>query len=169
MFKARRDLRKRLAAAPAIVAGLPLQRYALAADSDAVVTLLKPSDPAFAVQRQIFNDRIALVPAVMTVCRGQVGVQIAMLYAAAEKLPIAIKSGGHSLEGYCLNEGGLVVDVSAMNRLTTSSRNVLTAQPGATLSRIYDHLLPRGRLLPAGSCGGVGIAGLALGGGYGLF
>ena len=32
-----------------------------------------------------------------------------------------------------------------------------------------DFLLPKGRLLPAGSCSGVGLAGLALGGGYGLF
>jgi FAD/FMN-containing dehydrogenase len=29
--------------------------------------------------------------------------------------------------------------------------------------------MPRGRLLPAGTCGGVGLAGLTLGGGYGLF
>ena len=32
-----------------------------------------------------------------------------------------------------------------------------------------DYLSPLGRLLPSGSCGGVGLSGLTLGGGYGFF
>ena len=38
-----------------------------------------------------------------------------------------------------------------------------------TLGDVYSFLLPKGRLLPAGSCSGVGLGGLTLGGGYGLF
>ncbi|HEX2683067.1 MAG TPA: BBE domain-containing protein, partial [Ferruginibacter sp.] len=40
--------------------------------------------------------------------------------------------------------------------------------PGCTLSNIYDEILPKGKILPGGSCAGVGIGGLVLGGGYGL-
>ena len=32
-----------------------------------------------------------------------------------------------------------------------------------------DYLSPLGRLLPSGSCGGVGLSGLTLGGSYGFF
>lgn len=37
------------------------------------------------------------------------------------------------------------------------------------LKELYDELLPKGRIIPAGSCGTVGIGGLTLGGGYGFF
>src|SRR5690606_14140152 len=42
-------------------------------------------------------------------------------------------------------------------------------QPACLLQEIYASFLPKNRIIPAGSCGTVGIAGLALGGGYGFF
>jgi hypothetical protein len=40
--------------------------------------------------------------------------------------------------------------------------------PGCTLSKLYDTLLPKQRIIPGGSCAGVALGGLSLGGGYGL-
>src|SRR5690606_40820509 len=42
-------------------------------------------------------------------------------------------------------------------------------EPGVLLQEIYNDFLPKKRIIPAGSCGTVGIAGLTLGGGYGFF
>ncbi|HMD00659.1 MAG TPA: BBE domain-containing protein, partial [Ferruginibacter sp.] len=39
---------------------------------------------------------------------------------------------------------------------------------GCIISNLYDALLPHGKIIPGGSCGTVALAGLTLGGGYGL-
>ncbi len=46
---------------------------------------------------------------------------------------------------------------------------LLTAGAGCRLRDVNSYLLPQGRFLPAGSCATVGLAGLTLGGGYGMF
>lgn len=46
-------------------------------------------------------------------------VSLAIKYAVAEKLPIAIRGGGHSTPGASSTEGGLVIDLS---RYVTSVR-----------------------------------------------
>ena len=45
----------------------------------------------------------------------------------------------------------------------------MTAGAGCRLEEVNQFLLPKGRFLPAGSCRTVGLAGLTLGGGYGMF
>jgi FAD/FMN-containing dehydrogenase len=145
------------------------------ADSNAPVSspnvqFLQRSDAAYAKHRQIFNKRITAMPKYIAVCANEKGVQEAVAYAQQAKLPIAVKSGGHSFEGFSTNDGGLMLDLSAMNKPTydkTSKR--LTIQPGAKLGGVYEYLNQYGRMIPAGSCAGVGVAGLSLGGGYGFF
>jgi len=165
----RRAFLKTLAAAGLSAAVIPHVARATDGDVDAGVVLLKPGNHDYATFRQPFNKRIALVPAVIAVCFNERGVQTAVDYANSRALPMAIKSGGHCFEGYSLNDGGLVIELSRMNRLQLDGQQRLTAGPGAKLAEVFDHLLPAGRLIPTGSCGGVGIAGLTLGGGYGMF
>ena len=50
-----------------------------------------------------------------------------------------------------------------------SKTGILTAGAGCRLEEVNRFLLARGRFLPAGSCRTVGLAGLTLGGGYGMF
>jgi len=66
-------------------------------------------------------------------------------------------------------DGSLSLDLSAMNQMSLDQKTqILTVAPAAKLRQINDFLLAKGRVLPAGSCAGVGIGGLTLGGGYGL-
>lgn len=66
-------------------------------------------------------------------------------------------------------DGTLSLDLSGMNKMSIDSKTqVFTVEPGAKLQQINEFLLAKGRILPAGSCAGVGIGGLTLGGGYGL-
>src|SRR5947207_14063650 len=46
---------------------------------------------------------------------------------------------------------------------------ILTAGAGCRLEEVNQFLLARGRFLPAGSCRTVGLVGLTLGGGDGMF
>ena len=116
-----------------------------------------------------FNLRVQKHPAVIVLCRDVNDISTAVRYARQEGLAISVKSGGHSFEGFSSNEDGLVIDLSLLNQVEWLDSETVRVGPGCKLSELYDALLPRGRILPAGSCGGVGVGGLALGGGYGLF
>ena len=108
-------------------------------------------------------------PKIIALCKTELGVQMAVQHANSQGLNINIKSGGHSLEGFSLNSDGMVIDVSQMNTLTLNHKHCLIAEPAVRLAQLYSYCLPKGRLLPSGSCASVGLSGITLGGGYGLF
>ena len=143
----------------------PRRARATAAD----VTYLAPGDDDYEARRQPFAKRVQRRPAVIAVCRTETGVQQAVHQAARRGLPVALRSGGHSFEGFCVNDGGLVLDLANLAGLSLDQAHALTAGPGARLGRLYDWLAARRRWLPAGSCAGVGLGGLTLGGGYGFW
>lgn len=134
------------------------------------VRFLQRNDADYAKHRQIFNKRITAMPKLIAVCANEKGVQEAIAYARSAQLPVTVKSGGHSFEGFSVSEGGLMIDLSGMNKpVYNKTSKLLTIQPGAKLGGVYEYLNTFGRLIPAGSCAGVGVAGLSLGGGYGFF
>jgi FAD binding domain/Berberine and berberine like len=92
----------------------------------------------------------------------------ALQYAIKNNLPVAVKSGGHSMEGFSCNNGGMVINLSLLNKVEWLNKETIKVGPGCTLANLYANLLPRGKIIPGGSCGNVGIGGLTLGGGYGL-
>lgn len=116
-----------------------------------------------------FNQRIQKHPKIIAECTSTEGVVRAVQYAMQQELPIAIKSGGHCFEGFSSNNGGLVIDCSAMNSVEWIDATTVRVGAGCKLGNLYPELFSRGRIIPAGSCAGVGVAGLTLGGGYGLF
>lgn len=115
-----------------------------------------------------FNKGIQKQPRIIALCKTTKGVQQAIDLARTEKLAIAVKSGGHSFEGFSINNDGLVIDLSLMNAMEWEGDYLVTG-PSVKLKDLYDEILPKGRIIPAGSCGTVGLSGLALGGGYGFF
>jgi hypothetical protein len=131
--------------------------------------LVDKNDERYEVLRKGFNKRIDKFPLVIALCSTTEEVAEAIRYANEKKLAIAIKSGGHSMEGFSCNDGGMVINLSKMNSVEIIDDNKIKAGPGCTLAGLYDIILPQGRILPAGSCATVGLGGLTMGGGYGLF
>lgn len=134
------------------------------------VIFLTPDDAAYAAAREVHNAGILTKPKRIAMCATENGVQQALQRAKSEGWPVAVKSGGHSFEGFSLNDDGLVINVSPCNELHLDSHTgLLTAGAGCRLRDVNRFLLSKGRFLPAGSCATVGLAGLTLGGGYGMF
>ncbi len=133
------------------------------------VDLIRKDDPRYEDLRKGFNKRIDKFPLVIALCTSTADVAEAIQYARKNNLAIAVKSGGHSMEGFSSNDGGMVINLSKMNAVEMLEDDKIKAGPGCTLSHLYDEILPKDKLLPAGSCGTVGLGGLTLGGGYGLF
>ena len=106
-------------------------------------------------------------------CESPSDVQRCIAFAREHGVEIAARSGGHSYGGYS-SCPGLVIDVSQMQGIsvdaaTADGQGIATVGAGAILIDVYSRLAGRGLLLPGGSCPTVGIAGLALGGGVGVF
>lgn len=93
----------------------------------------------------------------------------AVKWARERGVRLRVRSGRHSYEGFSTVNGGIVIDVSAMNKVKVDRKNrVAHVQTGNPLARVYRKLWDKGVALPAGTAPDVGVAGLTLGGGIGL-
>ncbi len=131
--------------------------------------LLTKDDDKYELYRKSFNKRINKFPKYIAVCKTNDAVKKAILFANDKQLKIAIRSGGHSFEGFSNNDNGLLIHLGLMKNITWQKDQTVKLQPACLLQEIYDNFLPKKKIIPAGSCGTVGIGGLALGGGYGFF
>ncbi|QBD77018.1 FAD-binding oxidoreductase [Ktedonosporobacter rubrisoli] len=131
-------------------------------------TLVRPDSPQYATARQLFSPRFDTIkPAGIAYCASPADVQKCLAFAQDfDKLPIALRAGGHSYAGYSTTTG-LVIDVTRMNTVTVN-QNTATIGAGTRLIDVYSALAQHGQALPAGSCPTVGVAGLTLGGGAGV-
>ena len=137
-------------------------------ETTANVDYYKKGEAQYEALRKGFNKRIERYPQVIALCKNTAGVAEAVQYAVANKLPVAIKSGGHCMEGFSVNDGGMVINLSLLNTIKWVDKETISVGPGCKLAQLYDELLPKGRVVPGGSCATVAVGGLVLGGGYGL-
>ncbi|MBT2391296.1 FAD-binding oxidoreductase [Streptomyces sp. ISL-1] len=127
--------------------------------------LVRPGDAAYPTARQLYNTRFdSLKPAAVAYVAGEDDVKECLAYARAHRTPVSIRNGGHSYAGWSSGNGRLVIDVSALNRVTPDG----SIGAGAKLIDVYNTLARNGRTIPAGSCPSVGVSGLTLGGGHGV-
>jgi FAD binding domain/Berberine and berberine like len=133
-------------------------------------TLVLPTSPSYGVDRLLYNARFENPrPLALAYCASADDVARCVGFATAHEIRITARSGGHSYGGYSTCDG-LVIDVSRMSGISVNTgSNVATIGAGAQLIDVYNVLGKYDRLLPGGSCPTVGIAGLALGGGIGVF
>jgi FAD/FMN-containing dehydrogenase len=131
--------------------------------------VVTPAESRYASARLLFNRRFDQVrPRAVAFCANAADVQKAVRWARKHGVRIAARSGGHSYGGYSTGSG-LVIDVSRMNRISVNAKaRTATIGAGARLLDVYAELWKHGLTIPGGSCAGVGIAGLALGGGVGF-
>lgn len=131
-------------------------------------SLLRPGDPGFEDARKLFNPlNDDHVPAAVAQCESAADVREAVL-TAANRVPLAARSGGHSYVGYSAPPGGLTLDLRRLSAVDVQPDGTVTVGAGAALRDVYSRLSQANRCLPAGSCFTVGIAGVALGGGIGV-
>ncbi len=84
-------------------------------------------------------------------------------------VPLGIRSGGHGISGRSTNHGGIIIDLSRLNKievLDEATRRV-RIEPGALWGNVAAALAPYGWALSSGDYGGVGVGGLATSGGIG--
>jgi FAD/FMN-containing dehydrogenase len=137
-------------------------------------TLLEPGDTGYASAGHLYNAVYVPDAAAIAQCASTSDVQRCLAFARAHGVQVTARSGGHSYGGYS-SCPGLVIDVSRLNAISVdgpggaSGQKSVSVGAGSPLIDVYSQLGAQGLLLPGGSCPTVGIAGLALGGGIGVF
>lgn len=115
-----------------------------------------------------FNKRTQIAPRVRVVAGSAAAVSSSILWATNNGLGFALRSGGHSYEGLSQSPD-LVIDVRGMTAIKLSGdKQSVSIGSGSSLGSVYKALSPSNLAIPAGTCFPVGVAGHALGGGFGL-
>jgi hypothetical protein len=131
--------------------------------------VITPGAPDYESSRLMFNRAFDLRPALIVRCAVASDVARALDFAQSQGLPLAVRGGGHNRAGFSVCDGGVVIDLSEMNRVEADAgKRVARAEAGA-LVRDLDQATQRfGLATTSGGCPTVGIAGLTLGGGEGF-
>jgi len=130
--------------------------------------VLLPEDTGYDSARRIWNASIDKHPGLIARCSEAADVVRAVKFSRANNLLVAVKSGGHNVAGRALCDDGIVIDLSATNRVSVDPElRAVRVQAGALLGDVDRETNPHGLAVPTGVVSKTGIAGLTLGGGTG--
>ena len=130
--------------------------------------VIAPGDAEYDKARTTFYGGIDRHPAVIIRVTNADEVAGVIALARDTGMELAVRSGGHSVVGHCVSEGGIVLDLSLMRDLQIDTdKRTAWVDPGLTAG---DYTLAAGAHDLAtgfGDTGSVGIGGITLGGGVG--
>ena len=129
-----------------------------------------PGTTAYQQYTKIYNPAFAFEhPAFVALPTSIEECQKCLAVASINKVPVAVRSGGHCFAGYSTIGGnGFVISIVKMNDINWSDdATSVKIQAGASWNDVYTQM-PDNKLVVGGCCPSVGIGGYVLGGGYGL-
>ena len=130
--------------------------------------VLRSGDAGYDEARRVHNGMIDKRPVLIARCRTVSDVVAAVDFGRLNGLEISIRGGGHSVAGFGVCDGGLMIDLSPMKEIDVDAeRRVVRAQPGVTWSELNERTQAHGLAVTGGTVSTTGIAGLTLGGGIG--
>jgi len=130
--------------------------------------LVCPGDQNYEAARAVWNGMIDRRPALIAYCAKRQDVIEAVDFARTTGILTAVRSGGHNIAGASLCDGGLVIDLSPMNRVTVDpASRTARAEGGALLADLDAATQAHGLATTTGVNSDTGLIGLTLGGGIG--
>ena len=84
--------------------------------------VIDPQDERYEAARAIWNGSIDHRPAAIARPRTDAEVAEALLRARDQGTDIAVRGGGHSMQGHSMSDGGVTIDLSAMNRVEVDAQ-----------------------------------------------
>ncbi len=130
--------------------------------------VLTPRSPGYDAARSVWNQMVDHRPALIVRCASVADVVTAVRVARERDLDIGVRCGGHNIAGLAVPDGGLMIDLTGLDRVTADpvARRV-RAQGGAMLGALDRATQPFGLATTAGNVSHTGVGGLTLGGGMG--
>jgi FAD/FMN-containing dehydrogenase len=144
---------------------LPLQQLRHTLEGQVIA----PGDAGYEEARTVFYGGFDRRPAVIVRPANATGVSEVVALARETGLELAVRSGGHSIPGHSVSDGGVVLDLAAMRALDIDvEQGTAWADAGATTGEYTTAAGAHGLATGFGDTGSVGIGGITLGGGVGL-
>jgi FAD/FMN-containing dehydrogenase len=129
---------------------------------------LTPGDEGYDEARALWNGWFDKRPAVVARCRTTQDVVSGVRFARESGLPLAVRSGGHSLAGLSSCDRGIMLDLSPMRDVVVDAPGrTAHVRSGATWADFDAATQAHGLASTGGLISHTGVAGLTLGGGIG--
>jgi hypothetical protein len=130
--------------------------------------VLSPESAGYDESRKVWNGLIDRRPALIARCAGVADVIQAVDFARVNAMEVSVRGGGHSVQGYGTNDGGLVIDLSQMKGLRVDPEShTVRAEAGLTWAEFDRETQAFGLAVTGGRFSTTGISGLTLGSGSG--
>ena len=130
---------------------------------------LSSAAPDYNAARTVFNGMIDRRPAVIARCAGVSDVMRALECGVSRSLPISIRCGGHSVPGFSVCEGGIMLDLTPMSSVYVDpAGKTARAEGGVNWGQFDLETQAFGLATTGGLVRSTGIAGLTLSGGHGF-
>ena len=130
--------------------------------------LILPGDGGYDSCRQVFNGMHDKRPALIARCQSAADVAAAVGFGRDQGLEIAVRSGGHSVAGLGVCDGGLLIDLGGLKRITVDPEARTARAGGGVLWGEFDAATQaHGLHTPGGRVTTTGVGGFTTGGGYG--
>ena len=130
--------------------------------------VIGPDDPEYDEARTVFYGGIDRRPTVIVRVANDADVVRVIALARETGLELAVRSGGHSIPGHSVSEGGIVLDLADMRAIDIDATSTTAwSEAGVTAVEFANVAHEQGLALGFGDTGSVGIGGITLGGGVG--
>jgi FAD/FMN-containing dehydrogenase len=126
--------------------------------------------PGFQAAARVYDPRFDhLLPNAVARPLDGADVRDAIRFCTGKRIEVRARSGGHSYAGYSTTADGVVLDLRKLDTIAVDAQaGTATIGAGVQLIDLYSRLAQSRVTVPGGSCPSVGIAGVTLGGGFGL-
>jgi FAD/FMN-containing dehydrogenase len=131
--------------------------------------VIAPDDAEYDEARTPFYGGIDKRPAAIVRVASDADVARVIAEARDTGLELAIRSGGHSIPGHSVSDGGIVLDLSDLQALAIDTDDrTAWAESGLTAGEYSNAAAEHGLATGFGDTASVGIGGITLGGGVGF-
>jgi FAD binding domain/Berberine and berberine like len=130
--------------------------------------VITPGDADYDTARIQWNNDIDRCPAAIARCVSPADIAAALTFAQEQTLDVSVRGGGHAFSGAGVCDGGLMIDLSVMRRVSVcAAAGRAKVGGGATVAELDAATQTHGLAVPAGVISHTGVGGLTLGGGIG--
>ncbi|KAL4968081.1 FAD-binding oxidoreductase [Aspergillus stella-maris] len=130
--------------------------------------VLTPESPGYYKALQRWSDLASKQAGAIIYPECPEDVSSVVVFAQQHNIDLAVKGGGHTPDGANCSDGGIVIDLARMNKVSLHpNTNTLVAEGGALWRDVNNSTAGTGLAVVSSSIGTTGVGGVTIQGGYG--